>query len=110
VPDTAEHSLSNISLRWMIQELMRSDCGVLFDFAAFDRWDIPQAIVQQDKCPSGTTSDNGPGAGGNAVDAPDAVEKIHDQLKRQPLWWILEILPLKYVYQDDDGKWHSTRW
>jgi hypothetical protein len=85
----------------MIQEVMRSDCGVLFDSTAFDRWDIPQAIVQQH------TSDNGPGA---VADAADAVQKVHDKLKIQPMWWILEILPLKYEYQDDDGKWHSTWW
>jgi hypothetical protein len=91
----------------MIQEVIRSDCGILFDLTAFDRWDIPQTIVQQHKNPSGSTSDNGPGASG---DAADAVQKIHDMLKEKPMWWIVEFLPLKYEYQDDDGKWHSTWW
>ena len=35
----------------------------------------------------------------------DAVQPMDDELKKQPLWWILEILPTKYSYQDVAGKW-----
>ena len=36
----------------------------------------------------------------------DILSPIHDELKRNPLWWLLEIIPLKDIYQDEKGKWH----
>ena len=38
----------------------------------------------------------------------DALQPIYDQLKINPLWWILEIIPLTYSYQDAQGKWHKN--
>ena len=93
----------------MIEQIVRSECDILFDFGAFDRWNIPRTIGLH-KCPSGSTSEEGSGAGSNTQDTQDAVQKITDQLKKMPLWWILEILPLKYVYQDKHGGWHATWW
>ena len=34
----------------------------------------------------------------------DATQPIHDELKLQPLWWLLEIIPLTYSWQDEEGK------
>ena len=36
----------------------------------------------------------------------DVISPIYDQLKRKPLWWILEILPTVESYQDQNGTWH----
>jgi len=103
--NTAEHALSNIPLRWMIEQIVRSECHILFDFEAFDRWHIPRTIGQHEY-PSGPTGENRPGGD---IGRQDAVQKITDRLKTTPLWWILEILPLKYMYQKD-GRWVTTWW
>ena len=38
----------------------------------------------------------------------DALEPMHDQLKANVLWWLLEIIPLSYEWQDKDGEWHTA--
>ncbi|KAF9029438.1 hypothetical protein BDZ89DRAFT_1065404 [Hymenopellis radicata] len=43
----------------------------------------------------------------NDVDAVDALQPLHDPLQYQKLWWILEVLPTKYTWQDADCVWHS---
>ena len=40
------------------------------------------------------------------ADALDAVQPLHDSLKSQPLWWILEVLPFFVSWQDESGNWH----
>ena len=90
----------------MVEQIVRSGSPILFDFEAFDRWHIPRTIGQHGH-PSGSTGENRPGEDG---DKQDAVQKITDQLKKQPLWWILEILPMKYMYQNKHGKWITTWW
>jgi len=45
------------------------------------------------------------------LDAEDALlGNIHDQLKRQPLWWILEFLPVRRSWQQPPGVWHHSYW
>ena len=39
----------------------------------------------------------------------DALQPISDQLKASWPWWILEIMPTDYTWQDDKGLWHR-RW
>ena len=90
----------------MIEQIVRSECHILFDFEAFDRWHIPRIIGQHGYL-SGSTGENRPEVDS---DRQDAVQKITDQLKKQPLWWILEILPMKYMYQNEDRKWIITWW
>ncbi|KAK7681353.1 hypothetical protein QCA50_015444 [Cerrena zonata] len=34
---------------------------------------------------------------------------IHDELKRNRLWWLLEIIPTTYSYQDSKGVWQKQR-
>ena len=41
-------------------------------------------------------------------DRDDALSPIYDQLKTDKIWWLLEIIPLNYVYQDAEGNWHKT--
>ncbi|KAG9031616.1 hypothetical protein FRB95_002483 [Tulasnella sp. JGI-2019a] len=38
----------------------------------------------------------------------DLKSDTHDPLKRTPIWWVLEILPMYQKYMDAKGKWHST--
>lgn len=40
----------------------------------------------------------------------DAMSPVNDELKRKPLWWILEILPEINSYQDSDGRWKRKVW
>ncbi|KAG7095585.1 hypothetical protein E1B28_006316 [Marasmius oreades] len=35
----------------------------------------------------------------------DAMAPIYDQLKWNPIWWILELIPMTFCYQRDDDKW-----
>ena len=37
----------------------------------------------------------------------DATQSIHDQLKKKPWWWRLEVIPTFYTYQDGQGVWHN---
>ena len=37
----------------------------------------------------------------------DVLADIHDRLKSQPLWWLLELMPMKFTWQEDDGMWKS---
>ena len=42
-------------------------------------------------------------------DYHDAVSPLYDQLKISPIWYLLEILPIRQNYQDHTGEWHR-RW
>lgn len=37
----------------------------------------------------------------------DALSPIYDQLSLAPGWWILELLPLRHKYQNEDNSWVS---
>ncbi|KAI9444639.1 hypothetical protein H4582DRAFT_2094508 [Lactarius indigo] len=114
-PNSEPHSLANIPLRWMLQEIIRADCGIMFDLDAFARWDIP-ITIGRDLYPSISLATNqaggsGADAGGpeNQADLLDVVQPTHDQLKAVPAWWFLEIIPTSYTYQNIKSKW-VTHW
>ena len=93
----------------MIEQIVQSKTPIKFDDHAFAAWHIPTDILQDKHVavPQGgvtVISDHNP------QDARDAVQRITDELYKQPLWWILEILPLKYMYQLPDGRWKPTYW
>ncbi|KAH9480717.1 hypothetical protein JR316_0007317 [Psilocybe cubensis] len=91
--DTVD-SLANISLRWMVREAMAAACDIKFDAEALKRANIDLQLE--------------PGAPELEMDAVDAVQPIHDELKSNPLWWLLEIIPLQYSWQDAKGVWHRS--
>ncbi|KAJ7078614.1 hypothetical protein B0H15DRAFT_535876 [Mycena belliarum] len=91
----AAHSLSNITLRWMVREIMDSTCGVLFD---------PQALA---RAGLGATSDLSTGDTERSADKADSAEPIHDHLAGVSAWGPLEILPLTWSVQDTTGAWHT---
>jgi len=91
------HPISDIPLRWMVKEIQLSQCGIIFDPGALDRMGIdPKALVENPKEYSNT-------------DKRDVTAAVHDAL-RQPVqrwfWWMLEIIPFGYKYQDvETGAW-----
>ncbi|KAK2465387.1 hypothetical protein APHAL10511_002741 [Amanita phalloides] len=99
VPNDAKHTLANVSFRWMVREVMASQCGILFDEAALVRngihdsaAPIMSATIMAAMKPCWT----------------DALQPLYDQLVLNKLWWILEILPLMYYWQGADGCWHKN--
>jgi len=99
VPDTTKLSLANITLRWMVREIMTANCGIYFDEAALARYGInwTPPITPVKASPQELHDDK-----------PDATQPLHDQLVERWLWWILELIPTQYAYQDAVGKWHSS--
>jgi len=45
--DTDQNALSNIPLRWMVREILKTRCHILFDEAALKQWGIPVAMIKQ---------------------------------------------------------------
>ncbi|KAI9443508.1 hypothetical protein H4582DRAFT_2197715 [Lactarius indigo] len=152
VKDTKEHALSNISLRWMVREILKTKCHIRFDEAALNQWGIPIAMIKQqavpretsdstlytepssrlDKktpappetpgdhavamtgtdvlsIPDGDDTKRAPPSVEESLDASDAVEKMGDQLKKNRFWWVLEIIPTYYVWQNEKDEWVG-RW
>ncbi|KAL4250658.1 hypothetical protein ABKN59_005360 [Abortiporus biennis] len=209
VPDSTVHALSDVTLRWMVRQVVLSQCGITFDQAALLRANIPDSVftgvgfpvppsphpissgskplppVGPNSNTAGTTNGTTDGEKGdsNTVPGPDgtlktkgtvgpldtfvlnkgslkaktqskvvetpidedgltsaasptaaakkkeaeedsddkssdndstttqpdidALQPIYDQLKIDPLWWLLEIIPLTYSYQDGKGVWHK---
>ncbi|KAF9525477.1 hypothetical protein CPB83DRAFT_859310 [Crepidotus variabilis] len=91
VSNDTPHSLANISLRWMVREAIKADCGIQFDDDALIR-----ASLDLDPEPSQTEID---------MDDQDAMAPIHDELKKHKIWWLLELIPLHFQWQNEDGEW-----
>jgi len=100
VPDATTQSLGNIPLRWMLRQVIDAGCGILFNADALARLlDVtPGSPQNSSDIPDSETN----------LDQADALEPIHDELKLTRLWWILEILPLYYTWQDAQGVWRSS--
>ncbi|KAF9262999.1 hypothetical protein L218DRAFT_959827 [Marasmius fiardii PR-910] len=115
VPNTEVHSLANITLRWMIRQVISAQCGVLFGEEALSRLPIDIPSLPLSMPSESKESDSVQGSIYDKdiaeLDKQDAVMPLHDQLKFKGgniLWWILEIVPLHYSWQDSKGVWHST--
>ena len=76
-----------------MREVIASRCGVLFDPAALARARI-------DISPERTPREM-------ELDDKDCLERIDDELVKAKMWWILEILPLHFTWQDAEGDWHT---
>lgn len=122
VPDATVSSLSQIPLNWMVREIVNSQCGILFDAMALKRNridisyfaspfsvspvlskpldGIPEPIFEQ-PTPEPVPEPE------PTQDVQNAMQPIHDELKLTTLWWILELIPLSYTYQDGQGVWHK---
>ncbi|THH30036.1 hypothetical protein EUX98_g4147 [Antrodiella citrinella] len=156
VTDVKEVCLSDITLRWMVRQVVLSQVGISFDSDALTRSKIPNSVFtgvgfpitppsstlkQQLHAPAGTQTklkfksaaepnpfaspktdhltlevpgeDSGAEVGdgasqiSEALTETDAVQPIYDQLQIKWAWWLLEIIPLTYSYQDGKGMWHQ---
>jgi hypothetical protein len=133
--DGEPHALSSISLRWMVREAATAACNLRFAPGVLERLGIASHSVgphngctppTTDVLTDGTTKPmlgqaTSTSQGESAIpvadldpstlDAVDALAPEHDELalRRHPLWWIFEILPLSYLYQDSNGAW-IRRW
>ncbi|KAH9979975.1 hypothetical protein BGW80DRAFT_1514339 [Lactifluus volemus] len=107
VDDMEKYALSNIPLRWMVREILEAGSHIRFDEATVAMWNIPIALIEETPVvrevnasvprPSSPTE--------SSLDAEDAVQKMGNSFKKNPLWWILEIIPTYYEWQNETGKW-----
>ena len=131
----------------MVEQVILSQCGILFDEEALERVGMPLSSFPVPQTLPGSEDPSQPmkvktdlstahdGVGSllieeltslvvpssytaNPPTVPsqqpnpetcDALAPMFDQLQLQKLWWILEIIPLPYTYQDARGKWR-TKW
>ena len=104
----------------MVREVIASQCGILFDSAAMSSLNvhIDLPVQQFFALPVPTKSSNGPSLTVRtpapderdaSLDKVDALEPTHDELKLKPIWWVLEVIPLPFSWQDAKGFWHR-RW
>lgn len=150
VQDDVEVSLAQITLHWMVEQVIQSKCGILFDNdklagigfklpslppqppvtcrqilldsgindlarvssetrARRDAIDINCSVVEElpnDSEPSQPTP-----SPGTYPERSDAIAPLFDELKINKLWWLLEIVPSSYAWQDSNGVWHNKwRW
>jgi len=127
--DTEQHSLSNISLRWMVQEILNTSSHILFDETELKRCGVPglAAVVAHTRETSDSTmcmpqetpvpadipdipdvslrKAGMESATPEPADALDAVQGVGDQLRRNLFWWALEFAPTNYVWQNEQGEW-----
>ncbi|KAF8257840.1 hypothetical protein EI94DRAFT_1774333 [Lactarius quietus] len=95
-PDTDAYAVADIPLRWMLQEIVQAECGIQFDYdASLNGASLPTSgemlALPHPRLPTRQT------------------EPIHDQLKALPVWWLLEIIPTSYTYQNMKNNW-ITKW
>lgn len=94
VRNDVEQSLSNISLRWMVREIVAAGLGDVFDASALARAKInlePEPTISEIE-----------------MDSTDALEALHDALWSNILWWLIEPLPFPYSLQDRNNVWHTS--
>jgi len=131
VGDDSRYSLADISLRWMVKQVVLSQCGILFDHTALRKADIDISSViitdqptvsdfwkKGSKTPESPPTEPGheDSDGHNGQDAAelwptdqDVLTDSHDLLRRGMAWWMLEMLPTKYAWQEANGKW-DAKW
>ncbi|KAH9979651.1 hypothetical protein BJV74DRAFT_888045 [Russula compacta] len=109
--DPAPCALSNISLRWMIEQIVATNCPIHFDRAALPRWNISATIVPPNYPSGGVSTSKDRGDRDNdSQDPEDVVQSITDQLKKAPWWWVLEIFPFPYRYRGSKEHWTTGWW
>jgi hypothetical protein len=87
----------------MIEELMLTDNRIPFDLNELTRWHIPHRIIQPEH-------ENRPGGNGDDQERQDTIQPITDPLWKALWWWVVEVLPVPYVFQDMTGRWLTTFW
>lgn len=134
VENSVKVSLAQITLRWMVEQVILSNCGIVFDEEALERAGMPLSSFPISQTPPATEDPTGesqpidaaspcaepslPTPSSLPTDPPttpsppnpqtcDALAPLFDELQLQKAWWLLEILPLPFAWQDAHGKWHK---
>jgi len=94
-------ALANTSLRWMLRQVVanQAQCPVYFDKATLELWNIPTEDVEAQPL----TAEALPVT--HYFRDEDVRVRKKDQLKIRRLWYILEIFPTYYEWQDEQGQW-----
>lgn len=140
VQDDIEVSLAQITLHWMVEQVIQSQCGILFDddklvnigfklstlplqpLATCGQISLDSRINDPAASEAGATCNLDIGCSvvrelpNQPIPNPetypehlDAVAPLFDELKINKFWWLLEIVPVSYAWQDSNGVWH-TKW
>jgi len=127
-PNPDQVTLADVTLRWMVREIVKAQTGILFNSQALQESGIPSSafLVSSLLCsPNHRSLDivreksegNGMANGketAHATDPPNQTEKkddrdslkpINDALKQKPIWWLVEVLPFPVSWQDAKGVW-----
>jgi len=112
----------------MVKQVILSQCGIKFDERALEEAGISTIVppgptdstVEQiqrrmPESEAGTVLPASPGPSGEGGGVAtrtwpqdeDVRGAVHDRLKSQPLWWLLEFKPMKFTWQETDGTWKS---
>jgi hypothetical protein len=109
-------SLADISLKWMVEQVEGSNCGIRFKNAAPDTADIdtptPVLVGPAQDLGSEVYPQTPPDVVHTEKEKdvePEALTTLHDDMASNPLWWFLEFLPTRVLWQNEKGKWKS-RW
>ncbi|KIK99629.1 hypothetical protein PAXRUDRAFT_822546 [Paxillus rubicundulus Ve08.2h10] len=146
VQDDVKVSLAQITLHWMVDHVIQSNCDILFDGAALAQIGYtapacilkPQVTTVPEETPLNVNGPNPspvtlapPSADTTAVikesighidhklakepsqaasepspELSNALAPLFDELKLSKWWWLLEVTPFSYTWQDSDGVWH----
>jgi hypothetical protein len=127
VPNENPRALARIPLRWMIRECFKSKTGIMFDSDKLRAIGLDPGRLYPDVLPRPPPLPvngrmilaNSPGPmsaqslDGDVVmeeleELEDALTPIFDQLEIKKFWWLLEYLPAKQAWQDNNGRWQSA--
>ncbi|KZT41775.1 hypothetical protein SISSUDRAFT_1042273 [Sistotremastrum suecicum HHB10207 ss-3] len=103
-------NLAMVPLRWLIHETIVTQTGILFDLAQLSLIGLsPQnlPVVPHKDDPPIFNLPLPPVINPTPIpkdELKDAVEQRFDQLKLKPIWWLLEILPMKNRVLNEDGR------
>ncbi|KAL5482738.1 hypothetical protein ACEPAI_9332 [Sanghuangporus weigelae] len=112
VKNSVEDTLSDIPLRWMVREVIASQCGIQFDAAVMESLHVHASLQTPEYyAAAGSAAEGTPGPRPSkedcTADEVDATKPLHDELRIMPIWWTLEIIPLPFSWQDAKGVWHK---
>lgn len=144
VGNSVEVSLAQITLHWMVEQVILSNCGIVLDEEALERVGMPlssfpisQTPPAEDSTGKSQPMTDCPGLSAAPIDVVspfseaalpatsslptdppttpsplnpqtcDALAPLFDELQLQKAWWLLEIIPLPFAWQDARGKWHK---
>ncbi|KAJ7729083.1 hypothetical protein DFH07DRAFT_895750 [Mycena maculata] len=123
LPNATRNSLARIPLRWMIRQCFLLDTGILFHgellrLVGMDPDTLyprvlprPPPLLRSPQESQINTMTKAPSLfecdfrNEEEEEWADALSSINDELKRRKVWWILEILPQKLRYQENDDSW-----